>query len=98
MKNLFLSFIGFLALSCADRSQKDTCSCTKQKYERVLIKSTATQAVISASQWQAVGSPEPYSTDCDLHGSVTGSGTAGAILLSDGNYSVREYEYRISCN
>lgn len=97
MKKLFLSFLIFTALSCADRAQKDTCLCTMQKYQRILIKSTTTQAVLSTSEWHTVGDPEPYSTDCDLDGSLAAYGTTGALLLSDGNYSVREYEHRITC-
>lgn len=96
MKKLFLTFLGFFALmSCTDSHK--ACLCVKQKYERKVVKSTATQAVISASEWQAAGSAEPYSTDCDLHGSVASSGSTGAMLLPSGNYSVTEYEYRVSC-
>ena len=90
-------FTFIFLVCCADR-QQDGCKCVSQKYERLVIKNSHTQNIISASAWYESGSPENYKiNDCSKDGSIAGSGSTGAILLADGNYSVKEYEIRLKC-
>ena len=84
-------------LYCTDRSQNN-CNCISQRYERTVIKNSHTQNIISASAWYETGTPENYKiNDCSKDGSVVGSGSTGATLLIDGNYSLKEYEIRLKC-
>lgn len=90
-------FLVLPLLYCADRSQNE-CNCNSQRYERKVIKNSYNQNVIYASEWIKIGFPEKYYlNNCADDGKTIGSGSTGANLLPDGNYSVIEYEIKLNC-
>ena len=98
MKKIIL-LLGFMLISSCGSSDDKECICTKQQWTR-----RATYAfgegkpLISSTAWEKRGSEQPDINDCDRNGKVEDKKTSEPTISADGTkYSIREYEYRVTC-